>query len=481
MASSDIKQLGSHTIIYGVGYVITRMIPFFLFPFYTHYIARADYGVVQLIYSTIGFMNIIFHYGLDTAFLRFFVKKDENFGRKEVFTHAFMSLLFTGVIFSSLIWKNSGHISLLLFDVENYGRLIQYSGVILLLNALTNIPLYYLRMVNKAVTFNLLNILNVILTFSLNVYFIHFLNKGIEYILISNIIASLVTLFMEFPIIIINFSFKIPRSLWKKMILFGLPFIPGGLASMILEMIGRFMLQRMTDLETVGLYLSGYKLGIFMLIVITAYKFAWQPFFLNKGDDPEAPGIFARIMTFFLAVLGAVYLAVAFYIHDILRLRIFGINIFDESYWGAEPIVPIILAAYIFLGIYMNLVPAIYFTEKTWVIPLFSGSAAIVNILLNYLLIPVWGMIGAAWATLIAYFWMAFLTWFITRKWYPIPYEWKNLFVIAMGVIVLSFAYFYFEPTSLLIKLLLLSLYIVLLFSTKTLISPRKILNIIRG
>ncbi|MCK5519920.1 MAG: oligosaccharide flippase family protein, partial [Candidatus Marinimicrobia bacterium] len=386
------------------------MIPFFLLPFYTHHLSLADFGVLKLIYAAIGFMNIMFHYGMDSAFLRFFVKKDENFGKKEVITHSFISLFITGLVMAVLIWKNGQNISLLLFDNAAYSQLIRYAAFILLFDTLFNIPLHYLRMANKAVIFNLVNILNVSLNFSLNIYFIHYMHKGLEYILLSNLIASLLTLLLVSPVIVKNFSFQFSPKLWKQMILFGLPFIPGGLASMTLELIGRYMLQWMTDLETVGLYSSGYQLGIFMLVIITAYKFAWQPFFLNKGNDPDAPQTFARIMTLFLSVLGAVYLSVSFFIHDILRFSILGNTFFGESYWAAEPIVPVILAAYIFLGIYMNLLPAIYFSEKTWIIPIISGSAALVNIGINYFLIPIQGMMGAAWATFIAYVWMALLT-----------------------------------------------------------------------
>ncbi len=460
MANSDIKQLGSHTVIYGAGYVLTRMIPFFLLPFYSYHINLADYGVVQLIYAAIGFMNIIFHYGLDSAYLRFFVKEDSEYGPREVLTHTFVSLLVTGAVLTVLIYKAAAPVSNLLLGDPKYALYIRYSALILMADNLFIIPLHYLRMVNRPLMFNIINIINVSVNFSLNIYFIHFRHGGLESIFLSNLLASLTTLILVSPVLVKNFSPRFIPSLWKQLLIFGLPFVPGGLASMVLEIIGRYMLQWLTDKETVGLYSAGYKLGIFMLVIITAYKFAWQPFFLNKGKDADAPQTFARIMTFFLYVLFGSFLAVTFFIHDLVTFQMFGLSFLKESYWAALPVVPVILAAYIFLGIYMNLLPAIYFTEKTWVIPIFSGSAAAINVAANYFLIPVLGMMGAAWATFIAYLWMAGITWFVTRKWYPIPYEWKRIAEL-LGTALVSGALFLYFPQIILIKLFALTFFVV--------------------
>jgi len=476
MASSDIRRLGSHTVIYGAGYVLTRMIPFLLLPFYTHHISSAEYGVLQLVYAAVGFMNIVYHYGMDSAFLRFYVKKDADFDGRDVFTRSFVSLLLSGSLFSSLIYFAAEPLSLFLLESEAYSGMIRLGAAILVVDTLFNIPLHYLRMVNKPLVFNAVNLLNVALMFALNILFIRGMGRGIEYVLVSNLAASLLSLFLLLPVILRNLRFRRTQGLWKKMLLFGLPFIPGGLASMTLELIGRYMLQRMTDLETVGLYSAGYKLGIFMLVIITAYKFAWQPFFLNKGDDPDAAQVFARIMTFFLYVLLSVFLAVSFFIRDILRMRVFGVHFFDESYWLAADIVPIVLAAYIFLGIYMNLLPAIYFSEKTWSIPLFSGSAAAVNILCNLFLIPAYGMTGAAWSAFAAYAWMAVLTWAVTRHWYPIPYQMKQLLILSVAAVAAFFGGQYLFPL-LWFKGLLLLLFILLPFKTGIIRFPEQLLK----
>lgn len=477
--TSDIKRLGKHTLVYGVGYVLTRMIPFFLLPFYTHYISLSDYGVIQLIYAAIGFMNIIYHYGLDSAFLRFFSKQSDDYRPADVFVVAFSSLFVTGVILTSLIVAASEPISRLLLHQEAYSRLIAWSGLILLLDTLVNIPLHYLRMVNRPLLFTGINLVNVTVNLVLNVIFIAYLKKGIEYVFISNAAASLLSLILLLPIFIRNWNWHPPKGVWKLLVIFGLPFIPGGLASMILELIDRYMLEWMTNMDTVGLYSAGYKLGIFMLVVITAYKFAWQPFFLNKGDTPETKMLFGRIMTYFITLLLGLFLLITFFIHEIITFQMAGVTLFGENYWGAESVVPVILAAYIFLGIYMNLLPAIYFTEKTGVIPLISGSSALVNVIACYVLIGRYGMMGAAWATLIAYAWMAILTYLLTKKWYPVPYEWEKIAAVSITALAVLAVWHQFFTESMIMRLLLLAVYTasIVIFN---IVSPRQLKAVFR-
>jgi O-antigen/teichoic acid export membrane protein len=472
--SSDVRRLGKHTVVYGAGYVLTRMIPFFLLPFYTHHINRADLGVVGLIYAAIGFLNIIYHYGLDSAFLRFFSKKESPYRPEQVFSTALISLFVTGIFFTAMLYGGAGFVSRLLLQDDAYAVHIRWASLVLFLDTLINIPLHYLRMVNKPLHFTTVNLLNVTVNFAMNILFIRYLHKDIEFVFISNVIASAFTLLLLSPLVVKNWQGKPPPGLWKALVRFGLPFIPGGLASMVMELIGRYMLKWYTDLDTVGLYFAGYKLGIFMLVVITAYKFAWQPFFLNKGNDPDAPQLFARIMTYFLALLLLLFLAVSFFIREIITFELFGISFFGSDYWGAEPVVPVILAAYIFLGIYMNLLPAIYFSERTGVIPIISGSAALVNVLFNMLLIPKSGMMGAAWATFIAYAWMAFFTFILTHKWYPVPYQWAKLWGLTASALLIFFLRIQFFPESILFRAGLILAFIGSLF-LMNIISPKQL------
>ncbi|MGC9512949.1 MAG: oligosaccharide flippase family protein [Fidelibacterota bacterium] len=446
--AGDIRKLGSQTLIYGTGYIVTRMLNFFLLPFYSHLFHPSQYGVASLVFSGIAFLNIIYHYGLDSAFLRFYTKKGD-YQREEAFTAAFFSLLCTGIVLSLLLFINSAWISRAFLGSSEYERLIRLASGILLMDTLVNIPLHTLRMNDKAITFTFINLANVILNMSLNIWLIRFKGMGLEGIFWANIAASSLSFILLLPVLKKNLKAVFNTRLFRKMLRFGLPFVPGGMASMVLELIDRYMLRIMVDYETVGLYSTGYKLGIFMLIVVMGYKFAWQPFFLNKADDPQAPTTFGRVFTVFNVMMALVFLGVTLFIHDFITLRIFGITVFGQNYWQSEHIVPVILGAYIFLGMYINFLPSIYFSEKTGVIPLISGSAALLNVILNYFLIQSFGMTGAAWATFLSYLWMAGLTYFVVRRWYAIPYNWKKVFLTYGLLMVVLLVYYLGNLTAL--------------------------------
>ncbi len=462
------KQLGKHTIIYGLGYVLTRLIPFLLTPFYTNvFKATEKYGIIVLVFTDIAFMNVIYRYGIDSAFLRFFSKKDNIFSKSSVFSTAITSLIITGAVFSTIIFIFSDSIASVLPGLNGYGLFIKYASVILFLDTFIAIPLLYLRMKNRPVVFMTIMVTNVSINFISNIILIGFLKWGIEAAFISNIIASSFSFLVLIPLAIKNLTFNISTKLWKKMMRFGTPFIFSGIAIMILELIGRNMLEIYTDTATQGIFSSGYKLGIFMLVIVTAFKYAWQPFFLSKDKDPKAPELFSRILTVFTFVMVSIFLIISVFIHNIITLKIGSFTLLGENYWNAEPVVPVILASYIFLGFYINFQPPIFFTEKTWVFPFITGSAAILNIILNIILIQKFGMIGSAYSTLFSYLWMAGLTYFIVRRWYKIPYEWKKIFIIFLNGGLIVFIFYFFSVGNILLKILLICVYFTLNFGFK--------------
>ena len=287
MVKQDILRLSKQTIIYGIGYVAARMINFLLLPFYSYHMTPEEYGVVSLLYAFIAFMNILYHYGLESAFIRFYSKtgSDEGFDRKEVFSTVLVSLIISSVAFSLLIWLAAPAIGKGILDSDSYNRIIRMTAGILLLDTLYLIPLHYLRVDNKAMLFSGIMIINVLINVSMNIYLIRFRGMGIEGVFISNLIASSFSFLVLIPVIIKNFKVKFSGKLWKKLILFGLPFVPSGLSSMIIELSDRYMLQWFKGMEDVGLYSAGHKLGIFMMLIVMAFRFAWQPFFLQKRDD----------------------------------------------------------------------------------------------------------------------------------------------------------------------------------------------------
>lgn len=461
MIKQDILRLSKQTVIYGIGYVAARMINFLLLPFYSYHLTPEEYGIVSLVYAFIAFLNILYHYGLESAFLRFYSKAgvQSGFEKKDVFTTVYSSILISSIAFSLMIFIAAPTISRGILHSLSYTNIIRMTAGILFLDALYLIPLHYLRINNKASIFTTITLINVLINVGLNIYLIRFRGMGLEAIFISNLVASGFSFVVLLPVVFKNWNGKFTGSLWKKLILFGLPFVPSGLSSMIIELSDRYMLQWFKGMEDVGLYSAGHKLGIFMMLVVMAFRFAWQPFFLQKHDDPNAPQLFSKIMTWFVFLMTVVFMGVSFFIKEIVALEILGRHIIAESFWPGITVVPLILAAYLFNGIYINFHPSIFYTGKTWVITVVVGIAAVINITLNLILIPQIGMIGAGISSLSAYVFMAVFTYLIVRKWMIVHYEWGKLALMLVLTLTITILFYVLQLQTAWIKLVMVLAY----------------------
>lgn len=222
-----------------------------------------------------------------------------------------------------------------------------------------------------------------------------------------------------------------------RLLKFGLPYVPAGACIIIIETIDRLMLERMAGTETLGIYHAARKLGVGMLIFVTMFRQAWQPFFLETSKEENPRPLFARVLTYFLAIAGGVFLALSFLIDDLVRLSIGGYTLIEASYWEGIGVVPILLAAYVLYGIYVNLTVGVYLEKKTILLPFITAAAALVCILTNLWLIPGLGMLGAATASAAAYAVMVTGLYLLGRRYYPIPYEYIRLLkvILVCGVL----------------------------------------------
>jgi O-antigen/teichoic acid export membrane protein len=263
----------------------------------------------------------------------------------------------------------------------------------------------------------------------------------VEGIFLSGLIASGFTVVTLLPVIVRHFGWDFSPSLFRALFAFGLPYIPAGLATMVVQVIDRPLMRFLTDDATVGIYQANYRLGIIMMLIVSMYDYAWRPFFLSHAKDPDAKSLFARALTYFVVVSSWIFLAISFFISDIVRIRFLGRHLIHPDYWGGLSIVPVVLLAYIFLGIYNNLIAGIYIENKTKRLPGITAAAAGVNILVNFLLIPRIGMMGGAVATLVAYIVMAAAMYVTVQGFYPVRYEWGRIMKVAVAVAATYFAF----------------------------------------
>ena len=400
----SIKSLGSQSLIYGAGHVAARGVTFLLLPIYTNIFSLEDYGIISLIYTFLGFMNVVLHYGLDASLLKHYMPADSE-ERKTILSNAYGSFLITTILFSLLLIIFRNNVSGLLFGINLPNITLLVVGI-LFFDVLWSIHVLILRAEERPVYFSIISFLNVLSTLALNILFVIYLELGIYGVLLSNLITSGVIFLITFPIILKRSSIKsLSLKYWKKMMKFGVPFLPAGIFSMILELSDRYILRYLTDIETVGLYNAGYKLGLLILLIVMGFNMAWQPYFLKK--EKEERKYIADVTTLVFAVLGFSWILLLLWSDTMVKMKFGDFSFFGEQYWEATSIVPIIGLAYVFHAGYLIQLPGVYLLEKTGWISWVRGLGALSNIILNFLFIPEYGIVGAASATCLSFMLMS--------------------------------------------------------------------------
>lgn len=451
---SALKALFKQTFIYGLATVLPRMLSFLLVPLYTSpnvLPSVSEYGKVSVIFAWFVLFNVVLAYGMETAFFRFYNKEKD---RSIVSSTASISLILSSLLFLILAFLLKDQISHFTNIREDYITIVIW---ILVLDALVIIPFAWLRANEKPMKYAVIKILNVVVNIGFNLFFLLWLkslakggglfesiyvpNFEINYIFIANLIASGVTLLIMLPYYL-KLNFKFDTVLLKKMLNYAFPVLIAGVAFSINETFDRILLERMLDTpdpqHEVGMYSACYKLALFMTLFAAAFRLGIEPFFFKHATTENPQRNYARILEFFV-LFGSVILLVVVVFADILK----PIIIRDEPYWEAMWIVPILLIAYLFLGIYHNLSVWYKITDKTKFGAYISVVGALLTLVLNIILIPIISYKGSALATLVAYATMAVLSWYFGKKHYPIPYDLKKISAYIVLSAGFSLIYFY--------------------------------------
>ena len=436
-----IRSLSKDTLIYGVNTIVGRFLNFLLVPYYTNKFLPEEYGVIALIYSYIALFNVFFSLGLESGYMRFASLKETGTER-ENFSNPYIVNAVNSLFLGLLLFAFSGGLAGILQIDAKYSYLLKYAAAILVLDSVSLIPFASLRLANMAGKFVAFKVTNIVINVVLNILLISYYDMGIEAVLISNLISSFVSFVLVFPVVLKSWTFSWNRQLVTELMKFSLPYIPTGIAANLVQVVDRPILKMISDDSTVGVYQANYKLGIFMLLIVSMFEYAWRPFFLNNAKDENAKWIFTKVMTAFVFAASAAVLALSVFIEDIVKADLpFGFHLIGKDYWGGLGIVPIILFSYIFYGIYINLTAGIYIEKKTSYLPVITVVAAALNISFIYILYPLLGLTGAALATLISYVAMSGGIYYVSNKYYPVPYEAGKIAVILLSMVAVYAAY----------------------------------------
>lgn len=437
------------TMIYGLATVLPRLMNFVLVPLHTETLPTSSYSDNTLFYVYAAFFNVLLTYGMETSFFRFFSKSDE---KNKVFSTAFISLTFTTIMFFAIVFFNAESLANFVNLKQSYFNLLV--GV-LALDTLVVIPFAYLRATGKPIKFTAIKLANIFVYVFFNFFFLwiiprfdwdfSFYDKTdlVQYIFIANLMASVLTLLLLLPYFFktkLQFSFNI----FKQLINYGWPVMIAGLAYVINENFDKWLLPELLGKDINGAYSGCYKIAVFMTIFIQGFRLGAEPFFFNHAKESNAKQTYATIMKYFV-VFGSFMLVFIVAYLDIFKQLI----VRDEAYWIAIDIVPVVLLANLFLGIYFNLAVWYKLTDKTQYGMYISIVGAIVTIGFNYLMIPKIGFMASAWATLAAYGAMVFISYFLGKKHYPIPYPTNRIVLylfLAVVLATISYTNLVFKP-----------------------------------
>lgn len=420
---SKIKRLAGETVIYGLGSILPRVLNFLLVPLHTvNMFNREEYGEVTKLYAFVGVINIVYMFGMETAYFRFATKSGADAQRVFNLTQTSVVLISGSLSFVLLLFANPIAASL---QISN-PQFITWLTLTMLIDAVVAIPFARLRLEKKAMLFATIKIINVLTLIGLNFYFLKLNfnpNVGIGYVFLANLIAN--GLFLLFLIkTIISWRPAWDKSISPKMFHYAWPVMLTGVAGMINEMFSRSMLDwwlpenfypGVTRKEAGGIFGACYKFAVFMNLGIQAFRYAAEPFFFSNAQDKNSPALFAKVNHYFIITCCVVLLGISINL-DLLKYLI------GEEFWLALPMVPVLLAAYLFLGIYYNLSVWFKLTDKTYYGTLITMLGAVITVAGNYWLIPILGFMGSALAALLCYLTMAVACYFSGQRFYPIPY-----------------------------------------------------------
>lgn len=470
---SAIKLFFRDTAIYGAASVLPRLINFALIRVYTQVFDTAEFSSQTKWYVYAAFINVVLTLGLETSFFRFYTSEKD---KAKVISSAFILLLLSSLIFLATgLLTSKGLSGFFGFSDSRYLQILIWTTVF---DTMVVIPFALLRVSGRPVKFMLLKVTNVVFLAVGSVFLLIVLpslavikhpvaislgigpdfKPQVIHIFIANVVASILTFVTLLPELF-KISLKSDRLIIKKMLNYGIPIMIGGLAYVINENIDKLIIPKFLNEDANGIYAACYKLGVFMTLYITAFRMGAEPFFFNHAGTADARQKYSFIMTWFV-ILGCIFMLIVVGFVDLFA----GIFLRQKAYLQGLAIVPVILLANLFSGIYNNLSIWYKLTDKTrfgMYISLFGGGITIISLLV---FVPLMGIMGGAVATLATYFIMACISWYFGSRFYPVDYEWRKLSVIILTTVVLSTLSFIFFRGNILLNSLLILVFMAIIY-----------------
>lgn len=431
-----VKSVGKHFFVYGFGHLLNRFMALLFIPLYTHYLPPEDYGTLELLDLTTFIVGLVLAAGISASLVRFFYDSEDLESRKQVVGTAFLFMSLVAVVGAAVLIADAPSISKLVFSDTGNTGLFRIVFVTMTLGLISEVPMALLQAQQRSKLFSAVSVTRFALSLGLNIWFIVGLGWGLKGILYSALInqAAGAVFLIAYTLRYSGFRFA-PAHLWP-MIRFGFPIVFQGGSNWIVNYTDRFFVEKLISTAQVGIYGLGYKFGFAMnALVNSPYESIIRPKLFELKDHPDARRINATMMTYFMFMATFIGLGISILIQDVLTI------LAPPEYFSAWKVVPVIIIAYILNGAYIHIQTALQIVKRTKHIAYIAPSAAITNLVLNYYLIPDYGIMGAAVATVASFFVMTLINLIVADQIYRVPYEYfrlGKLLVAAVGLFYIS-------------------------------------------
>lgn len=425
---SQLLRLSRHSIVYGLGAAASQVVGFFLIPLYSRYLTPSDYGVLEIFTVTMSVIAVIIPLGVTAGLAMSYYENEDEERRKAALSTAYFFLTATSLCIALVLIAMAGNFSSLIFESTQYTFYFQIIFLTLFFGTGVSLALLTLRVQEKSINYAAITLARFVISIGLNILFIVTLRRGVLGILEAHLITSALIYCFLIPQLIKKAGLRFSTAKLKGMISYGIHYVPSNLAAWIMTISDRYFLQFLSTSTELGLYSMGYKFGMVVnALVVSPFALAWGPFFWSIAKEKNAKEIYSSVLTYFVLISMFIALALSVLSREVLMIMA------TPPFYSAYKVVPLIALSYILLGCFSILFVGTGLQKKTKYAPVITGIGAVVNLGLNYLLIPSYGMMGAAVATLISYLLLPVGAYFVSNRYYPIKYEWGRVAKIFLA------------------------------------------------
>ncbi|MBN2829754.1 MAG: flippase [Candidatus Cloacimonetes bacterium] len=463
----NIRNTAKHTAVYSIGNMAMKVLGFILLPLYTDKLLVSEFGTLGLLEVTAAFMIAVLGFRIPTAMMRWCANAKDVLEQKRVISTSVFSLLGILGLYSIIAFFMRNSFSQLLFRSDTFTPYLTILFISIAFEILNQIPFELIRFKQKSFLFTFLMLLRFGSTLGLNIYLIVFLNLGVYGIVLSNLISNILITLVTLPFLIKEMNLSFDRVIFLEMFHYSFPLIFSQISTMLLSMSDRYILNHYSTLDQVGLYTLGYKFAtVINVFILSSFQMGFLPIAYKMYDKPEAGRFFAKTLTYLVFISMIAGLGISFFSREVIQLMAK-----NSDYWAAYTVIPIISLALIFKGVQWIFSLGLHYVKKTKYNAYIVLLSAFVNIVLNFLLIPKFGIYGASFTTLFSMILMSVIYHWEAQKHYPVRYEISKLVLqICLGTALFLISLTFFNLPmlpNLLLKLLLLCSYPFILYLLK--------------